>query len=556
MLDQKRNTAFFALAATLAGSACRPDSEVEPLSPQEVRARAGISVDETGHHLDTALTFATNLRVFEALFEVSDMTDVDAAVEARIADEGQRSALKSAARRISQSPAFWEIRGAGRRMQHHFDPRAGASASRRSMANEEGNEFEEASAEIKAYLIEKVFIDENVLEVDGDTTIYRLSGDALCSFEGEDAEASDGEIDDFPNQPRIDQECIDDVEAMKLALAVKGLGDDGLSIGLLVGAAQHRPFELELESDRVALEVDLAQVKSALQSIGEAVEQTIDVPETLDGEFKCTVEMPGAEILSAACSVSRAIELVVAGQDEAGESVSPMRFHLEAADPLIWATVDAANQSLEGGINSGAVDLSLTEDEFETELPDEGRRRQDGRAFDYHLAGCTATASMAQGSPNLEVKQVGLGASSSYLDVDSKRAVTIDLQRDYQRQFDVGIEPDEATGSAVFTFGGPLQFEVQYDLSVVDGESESGAEIFSFLLDGDDSPQIFPYWSEQGSVLEIRRGQATLHDSANSLLAPAGQCIVDNPDTSSDETSLILTMSVAQCPAPLASDGE
>jgi hypothetical protein len=374
-------------------------------------------------------------------------------------------------------------------------------------------------AELQA-LAELIFTEENH-EGDG---IYRIRGAAFCEIDGV-----------------VDAECAASIDDMELRVRATAAGD-GMDIGFRFGPEQDEPFVLELRSDRLSAVVDLADLKDAAVFLGGG-EAEAELPKVMEGVVAFSLLVPSETEVEVQVGVREAIRFET---DSSGTGPA-MKLETAASDPAY--SVRMREDSLTMAVNVGRTRVTGPW----AEIQGDGLELGD---LDIDWQGLTYEVNLAAGSDSLSVHNIGLGDGTSTVTLDGATLLSVDLNKDSGRRFDVELTLD-AAGLPVLTMDPGIDLQVSYDLQplqsggvLIDAPLLSSS--YSFAVRGE-TPALQPVEADfltgfPGGVRVVSGEIAISADgAADVLVVPAGKCLIETIPAI-DAHPLMGALAAVDCP--------
>jgi hypothetical protein len=289
----------------------------------------------------------------------------------------------------------------------------------------------------------------------------------------------------------------------------------GLAFYLELGPNKLEPLRFELASDRIGLGVNLSALKGSLAYLDQASGEQHYLPKTMEGAFTVRLQKNGEEDFTLTSSVDQAIKIELDGDQ-------PASFSTEAKDPWLELHVQAKDKAASATLDLGTTDLSFPYS------PNISASGQAGKTVSVHLAGASASADLSESSLTVDLKNIGLGNGESYVTLDGTRLLTVNLNPDAGRHFDVSI------GMSV---GGPtVRVSPELDLTtaffyqplLVDTDVSVPAygvdSTYHFVFNGG-SPTLLP----NATGFKVTSGTLRLENKAHAdqaVVVGTGQCLV------------------------------
>jgi hypothetical protein len=404
-------------------------------------------------------------------------------------------------------------------------------------------------AKLAKALNEQIFIAGNY-EGDG---IYRLHGKDFCDntdSAGEaPIEAPPGEpvptpTEEPPVMPPMD-DCVKNFDDAQIRLRVEMVGD-GMDITILLGADRNELVTVELRPDRVALVVDLAEAKLALQTLASLSGDTIDLPKIMEGVVAVQLKRNGEKDVTVSAHVRAAVRV----EGSLPEGRGDFAFATAAKDPIWSLHGEGVAKRITALLDVGKTTLGAPWKEMDGESLASGRLSVDWQ-------GLSATAILEEAATSLKLTNLGLGDSTSTLKLDDKTLFSIDLNSTMSRHFGLTITPQE-TGLPTFALDPGFDLSLGFHLKPL---ADAGDVVDSYLLDETygvsfvgDAPLAQPI--EQNLTtgfpggLKVTSGTLTITSSAatSAVTVAAGQCLVGDDLVTETEHPVLGQLSATDCP--------
>jgi hypothetical protein len=188
------------------------------------------------------------------------------------------------------------------------------------------------TALLEKMLRERIFTEANVESTEGDSTIFRINGDDVCTTG-----------DAAPNA-----DCVKAVDQLELRIRATNTGKDGLDLGFQLGAKRDEPLVLSFGKDTVAVIVDLAESKDAVVAL--APEAVAELPRVMVGKVELRLTKNGEQDLTFSTGILNAIQIEV---DADGATHS---FTTAKVSPLSSLRMDAASKRASFELNLGTTE--------------------------------------------------------------------------------------------------------------------------------------------------------------------------------------------------------
>jgi hypothetical protein len=263
----------------------------------------------------------------------------------------------------------------------------------------------------------RLFDASTIVEETPTRIVYRVSGARRCDR---------------------DMKCIRAFDAIEVELAVTSPAAGSLDIAVLVGASALEPFVFHVDPSRVALDVDLAAVKGALEAFAPYVDlDAADIPSTVEGRISIALTKNANLDYSAALSVVESVNVVSTRVDRAFSFSIARR-----SDPVATARIDGNTHRVYGSLDFGAIDAAAPSRLVLAHLVC-GSDPTDCGPFhgtlSAHLAGASASLELRDTLDRLAITNIGVGDETSTIKLDDTNLLTADLNALYDRRFDVEL---------------------------------------------------------------------------------------------------------------------
>ncbi len=395
-------------------------------------------------------------------------------------------------------------------------------------------DFEEESGSVAEWLSDNVFNAESV-ESQTDTSVtYLLDPERVCGEPVQEPQTIQP-IDE--NDPRAEERieaaeedvvdsCRQLLEAMPVRLVVTWLSEGNVDVAVQLGEGRDTAITLNMHPDRLAAAIDLSVVHASLQAAAETLEdEDIDLPRTLEGALKVELVRAGAQDFTASLSVTRAIAI------EAGEGDEAIALALGAAQPALKAEILPSTQTITARADIGTIDLMLP---LALLLGEGEDGSENNEIAEIHIGGLNAGSTFTGQSDVARLTGIGLGDDTSYLRADGRDLVTLDINPDDGRRFDLTVSASPEGTRLELTPSVAWQATMAFG-ALVDhfGMPEWMAdETLSARLDGAAIPALLiPSGDETGpadAILKVLAGELTLESRAMAITVSveANQCLL------------------------------
>lgn len=358
------------------------------------------------------------------------------------------------------------------------------------------------------WLTRNVFSDANH-QGDG---VYRIPAAVFCS-EGADPTTGDP-------TGAVNPDCAASMD--KIAPKIKVRGDESeLEFSLLLGPSSNEPLSLTLSKKAVALHLDLGETADAVAELTDLFGgQKPNLRAA--GRVAVGLEVLGAEHVAFKGTIERAVDLAFADPGVSLDSAAALRLS-SAAAPVYTLEIDGVAQTVTSALALGETRLHAPADDLDPET-------------NLDLPGLSGALTVTPGQP-VKITGLSLGKRTLTVDAGGRRAMTVDLNPDHGRSFDVTVT--ENAGAVSFAVSPRLDLRMEIDRAAL-GEEVRPYEVSRLLLDGTSPTLTF-----SSSSLQLSSGHLGISTTPAQygLEANAGQCLAETV-VSGTTTKL----SVVACP--------
>jgi hypothetical protein len=358
------------------------------------------------------------------------------------------------------------------------------------------------AALMEKYLRERIFIEENVEATEGDSTIFRIQGDDVCTTGERPAELG----------------CVQAVDKLELRIRATRTDKDGLDLGFQFGPQRDEPVVLSFGQKTMAVVVDLGESKDTVQFlIPEAAEE---LPRVMVGRVELRLTENGAQDVTFSTGILDAIRIEMDGER------GTHSFSTAKATPLSELRMDANAKRLSFELNLGTT---------EYKGPYGGTSSLSSQQVVYSLSGLSFAFNAEEGQDDFVIAHVGLGEAQSYMSLNGTKIFTADLNALSGRHFDLNLSKG-ANGLPLVRVLPEFDLATKFFLSPL--KADPTAEVPSFYedesyrvrLSGGGSPSIRPVDANTTTGfpggLQVVSGELSLQGKNASVTVPAGKCLV------------------------------
>ncbi|HMA97650.1 MAG TPA: hypothetical protein VKP30_33425 [Polyangiaceae bacterium] len=327
--------------------------------------------------------------------------------------------------------------------------------------------------ELMQSLREEVFVDENLESDDGKTVVYKLGPKSLCDLAllpiapSSGAEEGTVTIDSPSNEPEYDADCVAELAKWTPRLQLVSPREGDIDLSLLLTDQRISPITLNLYQQKLGVTVDLAKVEAASARAG----TPMDGVSSLAGVFSASLVQNANLDYSLGLSVTDMVKMVL------GETPNTVSITLAPSPKALTLNVNGNTGRISGQLNlssfkmSGPLSSFTSEDD---EVYDTGSTSGSDTASiaitepSYHgtieayLAGVSGSFTHEQANDSLSFTNIGFGTEPSTVKFDQSTLISMDVNAQSGRVFDLYIDGSSDTGPS-------LQFSPGLDVDVLLG---------------------------------------------------------------------------------------
>ncbi len=409
---------------------------------------------------------------------------------------------------------------------------SGGSVQQQPLTAPEQADLDRQVAELRKFLEEKVFTQDNVESSGGGSTMFLIKGAPVCKF------------GDLPALPA----CTDAVDKLQLRIRATSVAPKGLDLTFLFGAAKHEPLTLRLRPDSLTFSLELAQAKLALADAGSLFGLPPTLPRVLEGQVELKLQKNGEEDFTSTLSVVKAVHV----EDDRDNGTFAFQ---TAATAVLWQLhVEGLAHRIGFELNLGPTRVSRP---YKGEVSRSGLA---GKVLTYDLSGASFAFSAQDGDDNFVVAHVGFGDAQSTVQLDNTVLFTSDLNSLSQRHFDLNLSRD-ADGQPVVRVLPEVDVVTGFFLQALKVDSDVSVpsyyenETYRVRLTGGGAPAVKPLKADAASGfpggLKVIAGTLSFETSRPNVapvVVPAGSCLVERKDPAVDAHPLLGKLEARACP--------
>lgn len=270
--------------------------------------------------------------------------------------------------------------------------------------------FDQVADEVRRAMEERLFVPANLEGTSGDTATYWLKADPTCRPLPHDS-------DPPGTLPDVGAKCSDELGKVEVRIAVNDDGD-GARLRVLIGPQRLELVTFIVHSDLLSAEYDLAMVQAASTYIHTQLgdDSPVESFDRLSGKWKVSLKKVGGQAVTAALSITQALDVAVTGGSEMTSA---------AADPVFAITGDGVSKTGEIQLGLGATEVAGTWDPRHT-----GAKNRDLRET---IGGIFGKISLDENARKLVLSDVGMGEMK--IAVRGTPVFDLNLNADSMRRF-------------------------------------------------------------------------------------------------------------------------
>ncbi|ADO70168.1 hypothetical protein [Stigmatella aurantiaca] len=390
-------------------------------------------------------------------------------------------------------------------------------------------EMDPAAVDAQAALVEKIlreriFTEANVESTDGDSTLFRLKGEALCS------------TGSAPASPA----CVQAANQLQLRIRATRSGKEGIDLGFQIGQNRDEPLVLKFAEKSIAVVMDLAETRSMVQTL--APEALPALPRVMVGKVELRLTENGKQDVTFSTSILDALRF------ELESNGDTHTFSTARASPLAELRMNAQDQRVSFALNLGTTEYSG---------PYGGTSALSRQKAVYSLSGLSYEFSAQEGQEDFAIAHVGLGEAQSYVSLNGTKLFTADLNALSGRHFDLSLAQGEGELPLIRV---QPEFDLAASFFLAPLKADPQAEVPSFYedqgyrvrLSGGGTPSIRPVAANAAKAfpggLQVVSGELKLEGDGAAVTVPAGKCLVGQNPPANGSHPLLGHFASSDCP--------
>ncbi len=421
--------------------------------------------------------------------------------------------------------------------------------------------MEDAADEMVADLNAYVFVDAQIEEETGSYVTYLLNPEIFCKMyasSGQPGELVEGDWDggdEYYEEEGDDQaDCEELLGQVPVRLKFYSMSVGNVELDVLVGEEKVRAVRFQFHQNQLALELDFAAMKDALDVIEAAMasQEGYDADEAVFSGFQGVVRLE----LSLVGENQAVVKAEVKSELKGTVATDGQQFSVRLGAGTAEMTVDKSAKTVSIETDLGAfvaefpyqafVDAWYQEeeepwiDEGEMEgaadsIEEGGGAPQVQGTMKFSLAGLSLQAIIDANKETMELTSLGLGGATSFLELNGQRLIEVDLNPDAGRSFGTAISM-AASGNMLLTFLPKIDLSIRWALDAIAGDIEelppaTADETWRLLFDGT-RPTLELLAGQQSEATEqwvkVVSGTLTVSSTgapSETFVAQADQCL-------------------------------
>jgi hypothetical protein len=392
-------------------------------------------------------------------------------------------------------------------------------------------------------LKEEIFIAENLESEDGHSAVFKLSPEYLCKNGDAAPTIPAPGADDAPPEAdtsaTLDPECVQRATELTPRLRLTSPSDGEVDVELLLTPERRNPVTLELGHDRVAVEVDLADLKATL----DAAHQDTGSLASMSGKLEFELERNAELDYSFRFNVLSTLNV-----NTVDELMQQIAFSLAGNKPSFEIRLDGNARKITGTYHFGAFNLkgplnALYDGDSEA-IPSDDPNAQPPAPkmytglIDLLVAGLDGSLAFDGAQDRFEIHALGLGDNSSTLKHDGNLLAQVDLNPENGRHFDVTVErssDDQTTLTFSPTFDLNLLLNFQALKNQIDDIPDYALndKLRVFFTGANPSIRTEP---DQIRVLSGTLNLSSQNAPDTNVSVSPGMCLLENETTDNETT--------------------
>ncbi len=388
-------------------------------------------------------------------------------------------------------------------------------------------------AEMKKFLVDKVFTDANVESSGGGSVTFLIQGDDICG----------GNSTATP-----DATCVKQVNAVGVRVRATSTEGDGLDLTLIIGTTTKvEPLIFKIRPRKsLALEVKLAEAKSALEQVNAAIGGKglgLELFSVAGGvEWKLTKN--GEKDFTASMAFTQDVKVDV------GDGTGIRRVFTSAAkNPVSSLRVEALPRRATVAIDFGVSSYSGPASDFSSSA-------MASIPFNVTLGGYSGSLTAEEGQKEFALAHLGLGDVTSSMTWNNAQVLGVDLNQKSGRHFDLTFARDvdnktTITVSPEVDFSAKLAFKNAPELKASSWAQDE--TIHASLAPAGSKPafKVLPSSGTFAGGIQLLSGAFLLESTApgaKPVGVAVGQCLTTSGSMPNQAHELLGTFNVVTCP--------
>jgi hypothetical protein len=393
-------------------------------------------------------------------------------------------------------------------------------------------------------LREDVFTPENLESEDGTYAVYLLGPDVICKNSEVDvsspAPAPGGNAAALPApEPALDRQCVERARKLEPRLQLSAPSPGSVEVALLLTAQKRKPATLELRPDGVDMQLDLGEIKAALDAAGEPTDSLA----AMSGKVKLELQRNAENDYSFRVDVLSTLGLGIVDALEQRIDIG-----LTASTPTFELRLDGNARQVSGTYDYGALSVHGPLGAFRDDTGDTYDASGNATApktysgtIDALLAGVEGGITLAVDGErdHLALTGVGLGDEPSTLKFDGATVAQLELNPSAGRHFDLTLDAVAENQTAI-TFSPTFDLNLLLNFAplanqISDLPAYALGDTLRLWFDGAN-----PSVRSESEQLRVLSGTLNLTSKATpqaNLQVSPGSCLLDAPEGAATATN-------------------
>jgi hypothetical protein len=363
------------------------------------------------------------------------------------------------------------------------------------------------------------------------------------------------------------EECLSLLTDHPIRVAIQSADKETFVVAIQVGAEQVIPVTFVVGPKELSVQVDfpkLADVIAMLNVTNDNGESKIPLPTVAKGLVRLAIQDLGGARAQVSLDVLEAIELAFSvGDDSIKLDVGAAELAMSADNDTqvigALAYLGAVTLDVSGGLfenmffGADCVAAAMVEEEMMESTCDDEMTPTLTEIVQLYVAGLSGTAVMDFKAESLTFTGLGLGPKTSTLRYGEETLVSVDINPDDGRVFDVALHDDG--GNPLLSFSSIVDLGVDFNLFPIQGVLGEEAPAWALkdslraVLDSAKTP-VLAIVDKAIQVVSGTLAMSSTNPAVEPLVIEAGSCVVPAEQEQGEPAplSFIETLAVGMCP--------